>query len=87
MKPVVAIKVGRGRYYEVVSCRDKMNGLEERLKRVLEEYCRSRAGKGVDVLSFFIVRGKDGGVVKVWSLEAHHSLYGPVIYLADPWNM
>ncbi len=85
MRPLVAVRVGRGRRYDVVSCRE-VNGLEEGLRRVLEEYCKARAGKGVEVLAFFIIRDGDGGVAKVWSLEVHHSLSGPVVYLADPWS-
>jgi hypothetical protein len=86
LRPVVTIKVGRGRRYNIVSCKE-VNGLEEGLQKMLEEYCRVRTGKGVVILSFFIIRDKDGSVAKIWSLEVHHSLYGPVIYLADPWNM
>jgi hypothetical protein len=78
---LATVRVGRGRYYEVITCKDKMNGLEEKLKKMLEEYCRARAGLGVDVLAFFVVKDRDGSVVKVWSLEVHHSLYGPVVYL------
>jgi hypothetical protein len=81
------IRVGRGRYYEVITCKDKMNGLEEKLKKMLEEYCKAKASKGIDVLSIFIIRDRDGSVVKIWSLEVHHSLYGPAIYINDPWNI
>jgi hypothetical protein len=85
---IATIKIGRGRRYEIVSCRDnKVNGLEERLRKMLEEHCRARAVKGINVLSFFVVRDRDGAVVKVWSLEVHDSLYGPVVYLDHPWNM
>ncbi len=83
MRPLVSVRVGRGRRYEIVTCW-RLNGLEEKLRRVLEEYCRAGSGRGVSVLAFFIVRDGGGGVAKVWSLEVHDSLYGPVVYLGDP---
>jgi hypothetical protein len=83
---LAAARVGRGRCCEVIACKGKMGGLEEKLKKMLEECCRARAGKGADVISFSMIRDRDGSVVKVWSLEVHHSLHGPVIYLDSPWN-
>jgi hypothetical protein len=82
MRLLATIRVERGRRYEVISCKE-VNGLEEGLRRMLEEYCRMRTSRGVEALLFFIVR--DGNsVVKVWSLEVHRSLRGPVIYLDSP---